>query len=90
MATLVYLKKMTWTMEEGLITKWLKREGDRVASDKTEGCGLPAPRWSEQGQEFPVRYLKAYVINGFDFAKQLLDFLKSDLCQTCSAARISV
>lgn len=31
MATLVRLKKMTWTMEEGLITKWLKREGDAVS-----------------------------------------------------------
>ncbi len=36
MATPVYLKKMTWTMEEGLIAKWLKREGDRVS----EGEGL--------------------------------------------------
>jgi pyruvate dehydrogenase E2 component (dihydrolipoamide acetyltransferase) len=36
MATLVYLKKMTWTMEEGLITKWLKHEGDEVS----EGDGL--------------------------------------------------
>ena len=36
MATLVYLKKMTWTMEEGLITKWLKHEGDEVS----EGEGL--------------------------------------------------
>lgn len=31
MATLVRLGKMTWTMEEGLITKWLKREGDGVS-----------------------------------------------------------
>jgi pyruvate/2-oxoglutarate dehydrogenase complex dihydrolipoamide acyltransferase (E2) component len=30
------LKKMTWTMEEGLITKWLKHEGDEVS----EGEGL--------------------------------------------------
>jgi pyruvate dehydrogenase E2 component (dihydrolipoamide acetyltransferase) len=36
MATAVYLKKMTWTMEEGLITKWLKHEGDKVS----EGEGL--------------------------------------------------
>ncbi len=36
MATLIYLKKMTWTMEEGLITKWLKREGDTVS----EGEGI--------------------------------------------------
>jgi len=36
MATPVYLKKMTWTMEEGLITKWLKHEGDKVS----EGEGL--------------------------------------------------
>jgi pyruvate dehydrogenase E2 component (dihydrolipoamide acetyltransferase) len=31
MVTPVYLKKMTWTMEEGLITKWLKHEGDKVS-----------------------------------------------------------
>ena len=31
MAALVRLKKMTWTMEEGLITKWLKSEGDAVS-----------------------------------------------------------
>jgi len=31
MAAPVYLKKMTWTMEEGLITKWLKHEGDKVS-----------------------------------------------------------
>jgi pyruvate dehydrogenase E2 component (dihydrolipoamide acetyltransferase) len=36
MATPVYLKKMTWTMEEGLIAKWLKHEGDKVS----EGEGL--------------------------------------------------
>jgi pyruvate dehydrogenase E2 component (dihydrolipoamide acetyltransferase) len=36
MATPVYLKKMTWTMEEGLISKWLKREGDKIS----EGEGL--------------------------------------------------
>jgi len=36
LATLVRLKKMTWTMEEGLITKWLKREGDTVS----EGEGV--------------------------------------------------
>jgi pyruvate dehydrogenase E2 component (dihydrolipoamide acetyltransferase) len=36
MATLVHLKKMTWTMEEGLIAKWLKHEGDEVS----EGEGL--------------------------------------------------
>ena len=36
MATPVYLKKMTWTMEEGLIGKWLKHEGDKVS----EGEGL--------------------------------------------------
>lgn len=36
MATPVYLKKMTWTMEEGLIAKWLKHEGDNVS----EGEGL--------------------------------------------------
>ena len=36
MATLVHLKKMTWTMEEGLIAKWLKHEGDKVS----EGEGL--------------------------------------------------
>jgi len=30
MATPVYLKKMTWTMEEGLIAKWLKHEGDTI------------------------------------------------------------
>jgi len=30
-AALVRLKKMTWTMEEGLITKWLKSEGDAVS-----------------------------------------------------------
>ena len=36
MATPVYLKKMTWTMEEGLITKWLKHEGDKIL----EGEGL--------------------------------------------------
>jgi len=29
--TLVRLKKMTWTMEEGLITKWLRHEGDAVS-----------------------------------------------------------
>jgi len=36
MVTPVYMKKMTWTMEEGLITKWLKHEGDEV----TEGEAL--------------------------------------------------
>jgi pyruvate dehydrogenase E2 component (dihydrolipoamide acetyltransferase) len=36
MLTFVYLRKMTWTMEEGLITKWLKHEGDRIS----EGEGL--------------------------------------------------
>jgi pyruvate dehydrogenase E2 component (dihydrolipoamide acetyltransferase) len=36
MATPVYLKKMTWTMEEGLISRWLKREGDKIS----EGEGL--------------------------------------------------
>jgi len=36
MVTPVYLKKMTWTMEEGLIIRWLKHEGDEVS----EGEGL--------------------------------------------------
>ena len=31
MVTLVQLRKLTWTMEEGLITRWLKREGDAVS-----------------------------------------------------------
>jgi pyruvate dehydrogenase E2 component (dihydrolipoamide acetyltransferase) len=35
-ATLVRLKKVSWTMEEGLITKWLKREGAGVS----EGEGI--------------------------------------------------
>ena len=30
MPMLVRLKKMTWTMEEGLVAKWLKHEGDTV------------------------------------------------------------
>jgi len=34
--TLVHLKKMTWTMEEGLITKWLKNEGETAV----EGEGI--------------------------------------------------
>jgi len=29
--TLVRLKKMTWTMEEGKLTKWVKHEGDAVS-----------------------------------------------------------
>jgi len=36
MATLVILKKLSWTMEEGLLGKWIKREGDQVK----EGEGL--------------------------------------------------
>jgi pyruvate dehydrogenase E2 component (dihydrolipoamide acetyltransferase) len=36
MVTPVYLKKMTWTMEEGLIIRWLKHEGDKIS----EGEGL--------------------------------------------------
>jgi pyruvate dehydrogenase E2 component (dihydrolipoamide acetyltransferase) len=35
MATPVYLKKMTWTMEEGLISKWLKREGDKISEGES-------------------------------------------------------
>ncbi len=31
MPTLVRLKKMTWTMEEGKLTKWVKHEGDAVS-----------------------------------------------------------
>lgn len=31
MATTVILKKLTWTMEEGLLGKWHKHEGDQVA-----------------------------------------------------------
>jgi len=34
MATLVRLKKMTWTMEEGLIARWLKHEGDTVSENE--------------------------------------------------------
>lgn len=36
MATPVILKKLSWTMEEGLLGKWIKREGDQVK----EGEGL--------------------------------------------------
>ena len=30
MATPVFLKKLSWTMEEGLLGKWVKHEGDQV------------------------------------------------------------
>ena len=30
MATPVILKKLSWTMEEGLLGKWIKHEGDQV------------------------------------------------------------
>ena len=36
MATPVILKKLSWTMEEGLLGKWIKHEGDPVK----EGEGL--------------------------------------------------
>jgi len=36
MATAVVLKKLSWTMEEGLLGKWIKHEGDQVK----EGEGL--------------------------------------------------
>ena len=36
MATPVILKKLSWTMEEGLLGKWIKHEGDQVK----EGEGL--------------------------------------------------
>ena len=32
MASQVVMPKMSETMEEGVVVKWLKREGDRVAS----------------------------------------------------------
>ena len=36
MATAVVLKKLSWTMEEGLLGKWIKHEGEQVK----EGEGL--------------------------------------------------
>jgi pyruvate dehydrogenase E2 component (dihydrolipoamide acetyltransferase) len=49
MATPVYLKKMTWTMEEGLITKWLKHEGDK-ASEGEAICEVETEKTTDEIQ----------------------------------------